>query len=51
MNALQVRGLTKHYPAFTLKDVSFDVPYDGNSYLHRADIRHQKRHPVEGVFF
>ena len=26
MNALQVRGLTKHYPAFTLKDVSFDVP-------------------------
>ena len=26
MNALEVRGLTKQYPAFTLKDVSFDVP-------------------------
>ena len=26
MNALEVRGLRKTYPAFTLKDVSFDVP-------------------------
>lgn len=26
MNALEVRGLTKRYPAFTLSDVSFDVP-------------------------
>lgn len=26
MNALEVRGLGKTYPAFTLKDVSFDVP-------------------------
>ncbi len=26
MNALEVRGLCKTYPAFTLKDVSFDVP-------------------------
>ena len=26
MNALEVRGLCKRYPAFTLKDVSFDVP-------------------------
>lgn len=26
MNALEVRGLSKTYPAFTLKDVSFDVP-------------------------
>ncbi len=26
MNALEVRGLTKQYPAFTLKDVSLDVP-------------------------
>ena len=26
MNALEVRGLGKIYPAFTLKDVSFDVP-------------------------
>lgn len=26
MNALEVRGLRKIYPAFTLKDVSFDVP-------------------------
>lgn len=26
MNALEVRGLTKTYPAFTLRDVSFDVP-------------------------
>ena len=25
-NALEVRGLCKNYPAFTLKDVSFDVP-------------------------
>ena len=25
-NALEVRGLCKTYPAFTLKDVSFDVP-------------------------
>lgn len=25
MNALEVRGLRKTYPAFTLKDVSFDV--------------------------
>ncbi len=26
MNALEVRGLSKTYPAFALKDVSFDVP-------------------------
>lgn len=26
MNALEVRGLCKHYPAFSLRDVSFDVP-------------------------
>ena len=26
MNALEVRGLSKTYPAFTLKNVSFDVP-------------------------
>lgn len=26
MNALEVRGLRKTYPVFTLKDVSFDVP-------------------------
>ena len=26
MNALEVRGLCKTYPTFTLKDVSFDVP-------------------------
>ena len=26
MNALEVRGLCKTYPAFALKDVSFDVP-------------------------
>ncbi len=26
MNALEVRGLSKTYPAFTLKDVSFNVP-------------------------
>lgn len=26
MNALEVRGLRKTYPAFTLKDMSFDVP-------------------------
>ena len=26
MNALEVTGLSKTYPAFTLKDVSFDVP-------------------------
>ena len=26
MNALEVRGLCKTYPAFTLKNVSFDVP-------------------------
>lgn len=26
MNTLEVRGLTKRYPAFTLSDVSFDVP-------------------------
>lgn len=26
MNALEVRGLCKRYPAFTLKDVPFDVP-------------------------
>ena len=26
MNALEVRGLCKTYPAFVLKDVSFDVP-------------------------
>lgn len=26
MNALEVRGLTKTYPAFTLREVSFDVP-------------------------
>lgn len=26
MNALEVRGLCKRYPAFTLRDVSFDVP-------------------------
>lgn len=26
MNVLEVRGLCKTYPAFTLKDVSFDVP-------------------------
>ena len=26
MNAVEVRGLRKTYPAFTLKDVSFDVP-------------------------
>ena len=26
MNVLEVQGLTKHYPAFTLQDVSFSVP-------------------------
>ena len=29
MNVLEVQGLTKRYPAFTLQDVSFSVP------LHR----------------
>lgn len=26
MNVLEVQGLTKRYPAFTLNGVSFDVP-------------------------
>ena len=26
MNVLEVQGLTKRYPAFTLDHVSFDVP-------------------------
>lgn len=26
MNVLEVQGLTKRYPAFTLQDVSFSVP-------------------------
>ena len=26
MNAMEIRGLCKTYPAFTLKDVSFAVP-------------------------
>ena len=28
MNVMEIRGLCKAYPAFTLKDVSFTVPHE-----------------------
>lgn len=30
MNALEVNGLCKHYPAFSLENVNFSVPEGGH---------------------
>lgn len=44
MNVLEVQGLTKRYPAFTLNGVSFDVPQGAVMGVYRPQRRRQEHH-------